>query len=126
MYTITTWNKTSTNFDVNAFVKEHGTGSIQFKSEDAALQWMARMIDDKEIIKAKLVGPKGSLIWTNTCIDNGPDDEPCDCYGCVHGGVCRYDDSMCDDCGDNGDCDICKRRVFRDDPDEFDLNDPRQ
>lgn len=113
MYTVTVWNKTSTNFDANAFVNANGTDRVEVESRREALYLMVTLIHASIIDRAILEGPEGLLTWQQHHTPTiHPPDEPCDCYGCVHGEPCCCDESdTCDgDCGCQDDEDDDPRR----------------
>lgn len=74
MHTLTVWDKRSTNFNANAFVKTHGTNSINPTSENQALRLMGCMIHDPQVTRAVYDGPRGCLTWTQHS-----QDESCEC-----------------------------------------------
>ena len=80
MHTVTVWNKRSTNFNTNAFVRTHGTNRTNPDSEAQALRLMGHMIHDPCVSRLVYDGPNGCLTW----VQKQP-DEPCD--------YCEYDDS---------------------------------
>jgi len=93
MYKITIWNRTSTNFNQNSFVRQHGTDSFNIVIEANALACMMTAVRSSDIQKATLEGPHGTLSWTKSqppvldpadeCDYNneefGCDDQDCDC-----------------------------------------------
>lgn len=63
MYTLRIWNKKSTNFDKNSFVRHNGTDSTEINSQYEALARMSSLIHDPDIAKAVMGGPMGTLQW---------------------------------------------------------------
>lgn len=63
MHTLTVWNKQSTNYDANEFVKVFGTNRIEIESEDEALRMMGSLIHNPTIDRIVFEGPKGHLTW---------------------------------------------------------------
>jgi len=88
MNIITVWNRKSTNFGTNAFVRANGTNRYEVESEDGALWIMGRMIHDASVDRAILETPRGRLTWEVHQQDEpeGCDcpecDDDCDCGGC--------------------------------------------
>jgi len=111
MNVLTVWNKTSTNFNANAFVRANGTDRQEVESEDSALRLMGRMIHSVEIDRAILETPKGRLTWEvhqqdepKECGDHHQcDGFNCGCDECQHCQDCQWNDDNEDDC-DCGGC----------------------
>lgn len=94
MYVITMWNRRSTNFGKNSFVRQHGTDSFGIEVEANALACMMTAVRNPDIQSATMDGPTGTLSWTEKPLPM-PDpadecdysseefdcDEDCDCQG---------------------------------------------
>lgn len=83
MHTITIWSQASTNFDANAFVRSHGTETLQILSRQNAFMHVASLINDPCIIKVILKSDEGTLTWAKN-----PEHESC------HFESDLYDDEM--------------------------------
>jgi len=92
MFTITFWNRTSTNFGKNAFVRQHGTDTFGIAVEANALACMMTAVRNPDIESATMEGPQGTLSWTK---NQPPVLDPAD--------ECDYNDEECD--GFCNDCD---------------------
>lgn len=64
MYTINVWNEKSTNFDVNEFVRIHGTDELSLPARDEAVVTICRFMKDENIKMLTMNGPEGTLSWT--------------------------------------------------------------
>jgi len=109
MYTITIWNKKSTNFDSNEFVRKNGTERINIESRAQAAYTMIELIGNEAIHKAILSGHSGRLIWERPLAD---DQEISQHYG--NGCNC----SKCRDCDDD-ECDEDDYGCPREDDDDY-------
>lgn len=63
MHTLTVWNRESTNFNANAFVRANGTGRCPVETEVQALDLMSTTIHNPGIDRAVLESPNGRLPW---------------------------------------------------------------
>lgn len=88
MYTVRIWNTESTNFNVNKFVRAHGTSLYTLNDRTRALRAMGNLIREDIVCKAEMEGPEGCLLWERCEIG----EEPCECDGC---GEC---DGDCEGC----------------------------
>lgn len=79
---VTIWNKGSTNYGANAFVKSHGTGNVKMTSEAAAIRYMSILTQDPLIDSVVINGPVGRLTWVRQ--DNEVDGM-CSCGECTGG-----------------------------------------
>jgi len=94
MHKITVWNKRSTNFDANAFVRVNGTNQIEIESENRALRLMGHLIHNPQIDKAILTTPKGRISWAQHRKDESPKCGECpgnNCDGCPYDEVDNTD-----------------------------------
>lgn len=90
MITMKVWNRGSSNYDNNPFVREHGTESGQFDTEAEALAAMSSIINSPLIERAVIEGPKGRITWERDIAGCGCDASECD--------TCEYtDDCLGDD-----------------------------
>ena len=64
MYRITFWNRTSTNFGKNSFVRHHGTDTFNIQIEANALACMMSAVRNPDIQSAMMEGVNGTLSWT--------------------------------------------------------------
>lgn len=115
MYTISIWNRGSANHGTNAFVKTHGTATVQMITESAAMQYVTHLTEDPLIDNIVVEGPLGRLTWQRNAVPT-VDEDVCDCYGCIHGEQCRHDEFDTCDSNYGGPSD-------EDDQDGFDIND---
>lgn len=107
MYRITFWNRHSTNFEKNSFVRQHGTESFPVTIEANALSCMMLAVRNPAIQKATMTGPYGCLSWTktqpHTCSESFPSHfdtaDECDYYDDSSEDF-HYDDSDSNDCRD--------------------------
>lgn len=96
MHIITIWNKTSSNYGANKFVRVHGTETVRVESEHVALRLIVSLINRSEISMVVLEGSKGYLTWK------------------------RHQDNPCNDCEASGyDCDTCDHNSCNDNDDDF-------
>ena len=93
MYKITLWNRKSTNFGKNSFVRLNGTDTTNIQVEANALACMMIAIRNPDIQGATMDGPEGTLCWTKNqppvldptdecdydSEEFGCDDQDCDC-----------------------------------------------
>jgi hypothetical protein len=91
MYTLTIWNKNSTNFGANEFVQKNGTERIETESKGQTLHLMMELMRNKIIHKVMIETATGSLTWERSSID---DQE----IGQNYGSACN-----CSECDDNED-----------------------
>lgn len=95
MYQITFWNRNSTNFGKNSFVRLHGTESFNINIEANALACMVLAVKNPDIQSATMHGPTGCLSWTKNAPPTIPDTS--DGYG-YENEKRYYDGCDCDDC----------------------------
>lgn len=106
----TVWNKRSTNYGANSFVRENGTGSVEFESTEQAMLMLSEAVRIKTVERLDLILAEGRITWVR--------EHQCEICNCED---CAEDDPDPDDCGcDSGDCGNC------DDCPGFDINDPRR
>lgn len=93
MYRITFWNRKSTNFGKNSFVRLNGTESFNIQVEANALACIMGAVRNPDIQSATMDGPQGTLSWTKNpprildAVDECDydseefecDDQDCDC-----------------------------------------------
>lgn len=70
MYRITLWNRNSTDFGKNSFVRLNGTDSFTIKVEANALACMMSAVRNPAIQRATMNGPQGTLSWTKSNIED--------------------------------------------------------
>ena len=93
MYKITLWNRHSTNFGKNSFVRLNGTESFDITIEANALACMMSAVRNPAIQGATMDGPYGCLSWTK---NPPPVLDPVDeCDYEEDSGEC---DGFCNDC----------------------------
>lgn len=101
MYKITFWNRSSTNFGQNSFVRRHGTDSFGIEIEANALACMMGAVRNPDIQQATMSGPQGTLTWSKTQPPATPHFDPADECDYEYGDGkenFHYDDHDCDDC----------------------------
>ncbi|RLC82072.1 MAG: hypothetical protein DRJ03_19535 [Chloroflexi bacterium] len=96
----TVWNKESTNYGANPFVRKHGTSQFEVESEAQAMSLISEAVNNPAIDRLDLELATGKLTWVR-------DQRP----------LCG-----CDECSDECDCGGCPGN----DDEDFDINDPRR
>ncbi len=103
MYRITLWNRNSTNFGQNSFVRLNGTESFDIQVEANALACMMIAVRTSSIQGATMEGPGGTLSWQKTPAPTSIEDFP-DFPTTSHSDPadeCDYNDEECDNfCND--------------------------
>ena len=87
MVNATIWNKNSTNYDANPFVREHGTNSFELQSDLHAIRLLHAVINNKSIDRLDLELENGHLSWSRMpTLELGKCEDDCDdsgnCPGC--------------------------------------------
>lgn len=95
MNTVTVWNRGSTNYAQNAFVRANGTDTAQFDTEAEALAAMNSVVNSSLIERAVVEGPKGRLTWERYIAGCGCDAS--ECNTCEHTGGCPGNDDLDDE-----------------------------
>lgn len=86
MSKVTIWNKASTNYNENEFVKENGTSEFEVENEKEELQLLIEAIHNPDIERLDIVSDVGQIFWIRSC---DSDDEMCQCSDCN-----KHDDEL--------------------------------
>lgn len=106
MNMVTVWDRNSTNYNQNEFVRHNGTDSFEINSEKEALKLISHAVSKESIESLEIVLSTGRIVWTR---DDWLPDSICECDSCNES---QYDPEQ-----------------FLQDTeelDDFDLNDPRR
>jgi hypothetical protein len=74
----TVWNRDSTNYDSNEFVRQRGTDQFEVSSEDEALRLIIECVQNPAIERLELELEIGLITWER---NSQPDDCDCGCTG---------------------------------------------
>lgn len=84
MVNATIWNKNSTNYDANPYVREHGTNSFRLQSDLHAMRFLRAVINNESIERLDLDLTNGHISWSRipsckseSCEDDCDSDDSC-------------------------------------------------
>lgn len=111
MSIVTIWNKASSNYGKNDFVKRNGTSEFEVENEIDEFKLLLRAIQNPDIERVDIELENGTIFWLR---DHKHNDDVCLCNDCIE----SFEEIETDD-------------EDEDDDDEdynlgFDLNDPRR
>jgi len=73
------WNKSSTNYGQNEFVRNNGTGQIKINNEAEVTELIFRAINNPDVQRVDLLFDFGKMVWTRK---NESSMDFCECGGC--------------------------------------------
>lgn len=79
MNTAKVWNRESSNYGENNFVKANGTGFMYLGDEDEAIRLITEAVANPDIQKLELSMTDGRIIWVRNAEDDG---SYCECGEC--------------------------------------------